>query len=315
MYTAIIFVLFDIFWIILDFQNFQMSLEDMREMGTDLAFSGILALSSILASRWLVRVARRKGWGRWTSDVLTLVINALIAVGLELAFEFLLSEEWGDYWGNAYMISLIATLLCFVHSLHISHHELLRQQRENEALRMALLKRQLEPHFVFNSLNTLVGLIGTDTARAEDYAIRLSGVYRYVLRQIDRDLVPIGESLDFVRNYAELLRARYPYLNVTIGHFDYEADEKILSLSLQLLIENAVKHNTPPEGLALRMRIERHDDTLIISNNTFKSTAKPEGFGIGLDNLQRRTELICHRPIMIQSGGLLFAVTIPIIKR
>ena len=126
-------------------------------------------------------------------------------------------------------------------------------------LQKKYLKLQLDPHFVFNSLSSLAGMIEDEPQRAEEYVVRLSKVYRYTLRNIDRDYITVREAMDFASIYVSLLNLRYDDNIILETDKDkVNGDDRILALSLQLLIENAVKHNSPQDDKKLHIRISMH---------------------------------------------------------
>jgi LytS/YehU family sensor histidine kinase len=123
--------------------------------------------------------------------------------------------------------------------------QLLKLQKENLQSQFEVLKQQVNPHFLFNSLNVLTSLIKVDPDLAEVFTERLSIVYRNVLENKDKDLVTLGSEMDFIKAYVFLLDIRFSnkvFVNINIDEKDFDA--YVVPLALQLLIENAIKHNT-----------------------------------------------------------------------
>ena len=189
--------------------------------------------------------------------------------------------------------------------------------KENLALQKRYLMMQLDPHFVFNSLSSLAGMIGEDSKMAEDYVVKLSHIYRYILQQIDKEYIPLADGTDFIKSYIGLLNMRYD--NAIVLHADDlhgDRDECILSLSLQLIIENAVKHNCPQSSTELHVSIGRQGDMLVIKNNRIYTNNQSIGsYGIGISNLKQRYRLEGEADPEFIAHKDSFEVRLPIIKR
>ena len=195
-------------------------------------------------------------------------------------------------------------------------------QKESEKAtkaQMNMLKLQLDPHFMFNSLNTLVGLIDEDPQKAEDFTLELSRIYKYIVANLDRDTISLKAGMAFINNYCKLIEIRYPQeflLEIEDGIVK-TPEEKILPLSLQLLVENAIKHNQHSTKNPLRIKIKREGKFICVTNsiNPYPEREKEHilSMGIGMKNLNDRYKLICERiPITLQSDSE-YTVKIPII--
>lgn len=170
---------------------------------------------------------------------------------------------------------------------------------------------------MFNSLSALAYLIETKPKLAEKYVIRLSKIYRYILGYMDTDTVTIKEAIAFVRNYVALLQLRFENIEMELPEFEYDDSESILPFSLQILIENAVKHNAPNSHEKLIIRINREGDYIVVSNNILHRQDEADndcGLGVGLANLRARHKTKLHRNIIVKNGSDSFKVYIPIIK-
>ncbi|PIE97340.1 MAG: hypothetical protein CR961_02055 [Polaribacter sp.] len=146
-----------------------------------------------------------------------------------------------------------------------------RQQQiiaKTESAKFESLKTQIDPHFLFNSLNVLTSLISENPEKAEKFTTKLSKVYRYVLEQRNKELVPISEELDFAKTYIDLLQMRFENaIRFEISAELHKTELKIVPLSLQLLLENAVKHNVVSVSEPLTIKIYKKDEFLVIENN------------------------------------------------
>lgn len=184
------------------------------------------------------------------------------------------------------------------------------------------LKSQLNPHFIFNSLNILTGLIKEDPDRAEQFVVSLSKIYRYTINSIEKDIVPISEAIIFTKEYVSIMQTRFPSsIDFDDSNLEYDSDEKILTMSMQLLIENAIKHNSPSLEHALQIIIFKRGDFLVVSNNLLDTEQKPiydaSGSSLGLKNLRQRYLMECGEEPMIniseKAGKRFFEVSLPII--
>ncbi|MDR0795240.1 MAG: histidine kinase [Tannerella sp.] len=215
------------------------------------------------------------------------------------------------------VISLIAFLTTqFITMLIHNRQVLLENQQliaENTKNRFEALKNQLDPHFLFNTLNTLDGLIGFDDEKAHSYLQNLSSSFRYTIQ--NKEITTLKEELDFVESYAFLMKIRYGD-NLSI---QYAVDDKynnfhIMPVSLQLLIENAIKHNVINDKHPLTLFIETtENDTVKVSNTIQPKINAEAGEGIGLANLVERYRLLFRKEVVITQNGV-FSVEIPLIK-
>ena len=161
---------------------------------------------------------------------------------------------------------------------------------------------------------------GEDPKMAEDYVVKLSHIYRYILQHIDKEYITLADGTDFIKSYIGLLNMRYD--NAIILHADDlhgDRDECILSLSLQLIIENAVKHNCPQNGIELHVSLGRQGDMLVIKNNRIYANQTNdqsiESYGIGISNLKQRCRLEGEAEPEFVASQDAFEVRLPIIKR
>ena len=173
---------------------------------------------------------------------------------------------------------------------------------------------------MFNSLSSLAGMIEDDPQRAEEYVVRLSQVYRYMLFNIDQDYITINEAMDFASTYVSLLNLKYnDKIILELDEEKVKGEDRILALSIQLLIENAVKHNSPQENRSLHIQISVQENMLVIKNNRIyfhgRNDQIVESYGIGLKNLKQRYELECGKEIGYSVTHDSFEIRLPIIKK
>jgi sensor histidine kinase YesM len=187
-------------------------------------------------------------------------------------------------------------------------------QTEKLKSELESMKQQINPHFLFNSLNTLIDLIEEDQRKAVGFVRVFSNLYRVVLQSSRRDFVFLKDELAFLNDYWELLKIRFDravHLTVTIS--DEMRKVQIPPLSLQLLIENAVKHNKATSDNPLRIEVYESNDTLVIQNNINPKPFVSYSEGLGLINLQKRFSLLVA-PIEYGINKGVFKVILPLKK-
>jgi hypothetical protein len=217
----------------------------------------------------------------------------------------------------AFALGLALSLLQLIFDLlqQWQRSELEAERLRRSALRMELdaLKAQLNPHFLFNSLNTLHGLIDEAPERARLLVLELSDVLRYVLRHGEQDLVPLSEELDFLQAYLRILDARHgDGLRLIIGDLGDTATACLPPMSLQVLIENVVRHNRIDPGQSLSVSLTRAGDRLQMRNPLRPMRSPNAGAGIGLKNLQARYQALQQPPPEVSRDAADFCVSLPL---
>lgn len=187
-------------------------------------------------------------------------------------------------------------------------------KEENRQAEIQALKEQISPHFLFNTFNSLSALIRTDKKNESlEFIQSLSEVYRYILESQHKNLVSISEELKFLKAYTYLLQKRFEHnLVVNILIDEKKIQDSIPPLALQILVENAVKHNKLTNKVPLKIKIERTANFIEVQNN-YNPKVVAESNGIGLINLAKRFHLISNQEIKINKDDKIFFVTIPII--
>lgn len=176
------------------------------------------------------------------------------------------------------------------------------------------LKNQLDPHFLFNSLNVLDSLIEENPVQAQRFTNSMSKIYRYVLEQKDKELVSVKEEIDFAKTYCELLKTRFEDA-VTFDFNISEEDKKgfVVPLSLQLLLENSIKHNFATSSKPLNIKIFTEKGNLIIENNLQTRELPNTSTGVGLANIVSRYNLLTERNVFVEKSEAFFRVKLPIL--
>ena len=198
-----------------------------------------------------------------------------------------------------------------------------RQAIEAEALKsrqlraeLDILRNQVSPHFLFNSLNTLVALIPEDPAQAVRFTKALSHVYRYILQHKDKEVVDLGTELDFTEAYIHLMKVRFE----EALRIDVQVDPRhrgllVAPLTLQLLLENALKHNVASHAHPLQVDIHvENARTLVVRNNLRRRQGSIEGTGTGLSNVKQRYAILSDRAVDVIETREHFLVALPLLE-
>lgn len=214
----------------------------------------------------------------------------------------------------SFIISLIFVAVAFFQNWKNSLVEAEQFKAEMLMYKYEALQNQINPHFLFNSFNVLSDLVYEDQKKAVDFIRQLSQLFRYVLDSRDRELVPIKEELEFIEAFSYLLQTRFEE-KLSI-HLDFEAgeNEMIVPMTLQLLIENCVKHNEISALQPLKVNIVRNGDYLKVENNLQAKAKGIESKQTGLANIRQQFKYFTQKEIVIRETGQSFSVEVPVIK-
>ena len=223
--------------------------------------------------------------------------------------------------------STLIIMICVIFITHVYETAFLVKESESEIVRneqlerakaeaeLEALKNQIDPHFIFNSLNTLSHLIEEKPQKAKQFNDNLADVYRYILHNKGRELVLLQEEIGFLNDYFSLLKIRFEnavQLNITCSETMFE-QYLVPPISLQVLVENAIKHNEFTDENPLVITISNENDSLVIHNDKRIKTLRKESSKIGLHNLQERYRLIAGKEIIVQEDEKNFTVTLPLL--
>ena len=191
-----------------------------------------------------------------------------------------------------------------------------RFQKENVQTRLATLKSQVNPHFLFNSLNTLSGLIHEDPHKASAFLRKISGVYRHILEARDKDLITLGEELNIARDYMELIHVRFEgTVSIELQVEPTAVKKQVVPLCLQMLMENAIKHNRASQDEPLVIHIRTVDDIwLEVENNLQARRTLEVSTKVGLQNIKARFGYLSDRKVQIEESESRFIVRLPLIQ-
>lgn len=226
------------------------------------------------------------------------------------------------YFGQSIIAAILLNIVTVI-ALELLYHFKKSKQREVEFERLQIanlnmqykqLKGQINPHFLFNSLNVLVSLINIDSERATKYTKKLSDVYRYVLSYDLQDVVRVTDEAEFIRNYIDILYIRFEKgLQVEINISEGDLERNISPMSLQVLVENAVKHNVVSTSKPLHISICSDGNYLTVSNHISPRSKVTPSTGIGLKNLINKYNILTDRGVVVEDNNSLFTVKIPLL--
>lgn len=230
----------------------------------------------------------------------------------------------GDYnFRNWFMINIALLISAFLHAKSFmselsktSKKEVVEQKliAKSANAQFESLKNQLDPHFLFNSLNVLSSLIDENPNQAQKFTASMSKIYRYVLEQKDKELVTVEEEIEFAKTYCELLKTRFE--DSVDFEFNVEKEDLrkfVVPLSLQLLLENCIKHNFATSSKPLLIKVFSENKTLCIENNLQARELIKESAGIGLANIVQRYALLTKENVFIEKSEDYFKVKLPIL--
>ena len=233
--------------------------------------------------------------------------------------QFLANEKPSNY--------IVSVVITFVVTLAIHAIYFYKAYQENKVKEQKIiagtasaqfesLKNQIDPHFLFNSLNVLSSLIEENPESAQKFTTSLSKIYRYVLEQKDKELVSVAEELKFAKTYMNLLKMRFENSITFEIPENFENEEaKVVPLSLQLLLENCIKHNVVSEAKPLHVKISIENGQLVITNNLQKKEVLQDRKGVGLQNIVNRYGILTKRKVLVEENEKEFKVLLPILTK
>lgn len=275
---------------------------------------------------WVTETNHRLIWG----IIVTVLANGVVVFGRNyIDFVLIQKTSFDDFFsgellnysllilGVALFISLFFHARGFMLEWKTSTKEQVAEQKiiaTSTDAKFESLKNQLDPHFLFNSLNVLSSLIEENPKQAKRFTDSMSKIYRYILDQKDKELVSVNEELDFAKTYGELLKTRFE----DSVNFEYDVEDEVrnlfvVPLSLQLLLENAIKHNFATYSKPLNIKIYSEKRFLIIENNLQQREQNTERKGVGISNIVQRYALVTEKNVSIEKNESFFKIKIPIL--
>jgi len=307
-----------------------------KQILTHFAYNQLYSVVLYMANAYFIKFLIKKfqndlfkiknlGRGIVGGIVITIICLFLIRVFTEVIlkgedFTQFISEEKLEYYYVSFIISLV--VLFIFYSFYFYKYNQERKVKEQKIIAGAAsakfdaLKNQLDPHFLFNSLNVLTSLIEENPDAATKFTTALSKVYRYVLEQKNKDLITVAEELKFARLYMSLIETRFEESIVfTMPEKISDPEAKVVPLALQLLLENAVKHNQVMPSKKLYISIKEINGNLVVTNNIQPKQVMKVSSGVGLVNIKQRYNLLTKRPVSITQNEKEFSISIPILTK
>lgn len=258
------------------------------------------------------------------SILLVPIVGLMVGVSVFVFYKFTgLTDPFNPTYAHAlastffliFALSMLYNTIYFIHKYRAAIMEKNKLELAHVQGQLDNLRNQINPHFLFNSLNTLMNLIPTDSERAMEYLSKLSKFYRYTVSTQKQPLTPLETELSNAKIYADLLHERfYKAIKINFPEAPYPEME-MLPLSLQLLIENAVKHNIVSQSKPLQVDISIDEAThyVCVKNNIQLKIEEVNSTGVGLKNIQKRMAYFTKQPVLVDDLNGQFSVAIPLL--
>lgn len=244
--------------------------------------------------------------------------TALLMNGVTFS-NFLMNEKFRYYQFGLWITLTIVAIFHVIYFYNKYQQNRIKEQKViagTASAKFDALKNQLDPHFLFNSLNVLTSLIEENPDKAQKFTTSLSKVYRYVLEQKNKELVSVDEELQFAKTYMTLIKMRFEDSIVfTMPERATNPESKVVPLSLQLLLENAVKHNMVTPNKPLHITIREDHGYLVVENNLQPKQIVKKSSGVGLSNIKQRYDLLTNKKVNINQEAKRFAVALPMLTK
>jgi hypothetical protein len=307
--------------------------EGFREFMISYALSLVICVTQWLGNSYIYRLLDKKY--SWQDHLLKRAIFGSLALIVYSATAYLLVQmmiykllfgalpenpvSWGLQTSYipviiSFIISLIFVAVAFFQNWKKSLLEAERFKAEMLSYKYESLQNQINPHFLFNSFNVLSDLVYEDQKKAVGFITQLSQLFRYVLDSREKELVPVTEELEFIQAYIYLLQTRFEdKLSIEL-EFDALDEEMIVPMTLQLLIENCVKHNEISASLPLSIVIKRKEDYIKVENTLQPKAAGTDSKKTGLSNISQQYKYFTDKGIILTETDHSYAVAVPLIK-
>jgi len=268
-----------------------------------------------------IKLLNRNGLVRIASLGAIILVGSILSTyvaSLRIGCPFF-TIQWYSLFFVASMFSIIVVLTLYIllylrRTKHMVSRAIAKSERSQ--YQYAQLKRQLNPHFLFNSLSILDYLVQEkQTERASDYIKKLANIYRYLLKQEEYVTIELGKEIEFINLYVDILRERFlDGFEMVLAVPDSEMSKHIVPCTLQLLVENAFKHNAVSRTAKLRIEIFTEEGFVVVRNNLNpKNTAPEDSTKYGLKNLKEQYKVVAEEKIIIENDGSRFTVKIPLL--
>ena len=328
--SVVSYMLYSILWFMLDDTSEAMSAIDLA---IDFMMCLIFTFTSLACSYMTFRMIPFKDTFTWIIiyACCQFAANNLIAYGMVNVIEMLWPDAHNEvFWMKGiYSYAMIATFVSSIYANVCYLRSYIKARDEKQVLEVALLKEkeialrsqlnslklQINPHFMFNNFNNLMELIEEDTQQAELFLNNLAKVYRYIIVNLDRNLIPIEDEMKFLDSYLYLMKVRYGSgVVMQVGHEVRDCKGFLPPAVLQLLVENAIKHNSFSAEHPLHIYITLTDGYIMVSNTRSPLLSEMKSTGLGHKNIIERYSLLCDKKVKIDDTEHRYSVGLPIIN-
>lgn len=326
-----------LFTFVISVELFVSNIKPLLSLPVHIAYTLVRALLAniflLIITRWVnVKLDRRIPWyssalkrlviqGLITILISTIIISAIVGTLIVYIAPYGDKEialERGLVFSNisAIMLSILYTGVYFFNQWGRSIVDIEILKREQLQSQLAVLKQQLNPHFLFNTLSTLTSLLSEDHKCATEFTQKLSSIYRYVLQATDKNIVELAAEIQAAQAYAYLQQTRFgDNLRISINIPSNYKNLFIAPLTLQILLENAIKHNVILSNKPLHVDISIDaDNWVVVKNNLQRKSSVEAGNKVGLKNIVNRYRLLSNKTVEISEGDSEFTVRIPLLK-
>lgn len=323
--------LYTVLWLFVDRDIF-IHTNSISEVAVDFMICSFFSFLSLAASHLIFKMLRFHTGFKWSLiyGCVLFLVNNLIAIVMNKFFGWMYGETQDPLFEvqGIYTFAMLSTLISSIYiitafmnnynnALEDKHEaEILLMKEKESALEAQLnsLKMQINPHFLFNNFSILSELIECEPKTAVIFLSHLSKVYRHIVRNLNVNLIDIRDELKFIDSYVYLMKLRHgDGILINIDNALRTFSGKIPPASLQLLVENAIKHNafSPAQPLVIKITLE--DDQIVVSNTKKALSSAAESIGIGQANIVSRYSLLSEKAIRIEDNESFYSVSLPLL--
>lgn len=329
--SLVSYILYTVLWIILDYRIISSDIS-IKGIVVDFLLCSFFSVISLLFCSQMVCFLKIKEdfiWALIFSGCLFL-FNNTVAIGMSNIGEWISDAEYTrlyeiqDYYTSAMLstfVSSIYIIIKLVNDYRIMEEKtkaaeisLMEEKEKTLSIKLGMLRSQINPHFLFNNFSVLYSLIEGDKHKAQTFLLDLSQVYRHIIKNLDVDLVCVKEEILILESYIALLYVRFEKtLNISISDRLRQCNGRIPPLSLQLLLENAIKHNQMSEEKPLCVEFEMLNDKIIVNTEKQLINLNVESFGIGNANIVDRYQLISTQQVEFIEDENFYSAILPVL--
>lgn len=329
--AVISYALYSVLWLLLDSEVFIIT-NSISEIMVDFLVCSCFSFLSLAVCHLIFKILRFHTGFKWSLiyGCVLFLVNNLIAFVMNRSFEWMYGETHDPLFEvqGIYTFAMVSTLISSIYIItaFMNHYnraiedkhetEILLMKEKEIALEAQLssLKMQINPHFLFNNFSTLSELIESDPETAEVFLSHLSKVYRHIVRNLNVNLIDVRDEVKFLDSYIYLMKLRHGEgIIIDIDGALRSSGRKIPPASLQLLVENAIKHNAFSSERPLMINIACEDDRLVVSNLKLPLASAAESTGIGQSNIIGRYSLLSEKEVRIEDTENYYSVSLPLL--